>query len=137
MLHVKINLDVVKQFELWQSKGESIATTVCEVGPDGDQCRAMLDPDVKLIWHLTANVTPLVPASMCSKRPVTCGTASIATSSFLSFFLVFLSAAFTTGFSIAVGVAAVVTVASTTSFSPMIVLHAFFSGLDVPYITWG
>jgi hypothetical protein len=50
MLHVKINLDVVKQFELWQSEGESIATTVCEVGADGDQCRALLESDAKLIW---------------------------------------------------------------------------------------
>jgi hypothetical protein len=39
MLHVKENLDVVKQFELWQRRGESVATTVCEVGPDGDQCQ--------------------------------------------------------------------------------------------------
>jgi hypothetical protein len=50
MLHIKDNLDVVKKFELWQSLGESVATTVCEVGPDGDACRALLEPDAKLVW---------------------------------------------------------------------------------------
>jgi hypothetical protein len=41
----------MKQFELWQCKGDSLATTVCEVGPEGDKCRAMLEPDAKLIWQ--------------------------------------------------------------------------------------
>jgi hypothetical protein len=50
MLHIKDNLDVVKKFELWQSHGESIATTVCEAGAEGDACRATLEPDAKLVW---------------------------------------------------------------------------------------
>jgi hypothetical protein len=51
MLHVKVNLDVMKQFEVWQSEGDAIATTVCDVGPSGDQCRSMLEPGAKLIWQ--------------------------------------------------------------------------------------
>jgi hypothetical protein len=51
VLAVENQFSVTKQFELWQSKGEAIATTVCEVGSPGDQCRAMLEPDAELIWQ--------------------------------------------------------------------------------------
>jgi hypothetical protein len=47
---LKNKFSTVKQFEVWQSKGDSIATTVCEVGLRGDQCRSILAPDAKLIW---------------------------------------------------------------------------------------
>jgi hypothetical protein len=50
-LTVENQFSVTKQFELWQSKGDAIATTVCEVGPSGDQCRAMLEPVAELIWR--------------------------------------------------------------------------------------
>jgi hypothetical protein len=42
---------VMKQFELWQSVGSSISTTVCAAGIQGNQCRAMLEPDAELIWQ--------------------------------------------------------------------------------------
>jgi hypothetical protein len=51
VLTVENQFSVMKQFELWQSRGAAIATTVCEVGPSGDQCRAMLEPDAELIWQ--------------------------------------------------------------------------------------
>jgi hypothetical protein len=51
ILTVENQFSVMKHFELWQSSGDSIATTVCTVGPLGDQCRAMLESDAKLIWH--------------------------------------------------------------------------------------
>jgi hypothetical protein len=51
ILTVENQFSAMRQFELWQSSGDSIATTVCTVGERGDQCRAMLEPDAKLIWQ--------------------------------------------------------------------------------------
>jgi hypothetical protein len=51
ILTVENQFSVMKQFEVWQSVGDNIATTVCPVGSQGDQCRAMLEPDAKLIWN--------------------------------------------------------------------------------------
>jgi hypothetical protein len=52
MLRIKENLDAVRKFELWQSRSDSVATTVCEAGPDGEACRATLEPDAKLVWSI-------------------------------------------------------------------------------------
>jgi hypothetical protein len=40
----------MKQFELWRAEGDCIALSVCNVGPDGDACRTLLEPDAKIIW---------------------------------------------------------------------------------------
>jgi hypothetical protein len=45
---------ITKHFEIWQSTGECIATTVCQAGPNGDQCRSMLEPGSTLVFKYEA-----------------------------------------------------------------------------------
>jgi hypothetical protein len=45
---------IKKHFEIWQSAGDCIATSVCEAGARGDQCRSMLEPDAKLVFRYDA-----------------------------------------------------------------------------------
>jgi hypothetical protein len=45
---------VIKQFEIWQSTGDCVATTVCPVGPTGDQCRSMLEPGAMRVFTYEA-----------------------------------------------------------------------------------
>jgi hypothetical protein len=40
----------MKQFELWRAEGNSIALTVCEIGPEGEACRNLLEPNAEIIW---------------------------------------------------------------------------------------
>jgi hypothetical protein len=39
----------VKRFEIWQSRGECVATSVCPAGPAGDACRARHEAGSQLV----------------------------------------------------------------------------------------